>query len=231
MRGTHVSIHDVMPETLERVEALLSLLEDHGHAGVTLLVVPGKAWTDVDVQRLHGWVARGHELAGHGWHHEVQRIEDLSHRLHSLVISRRAAEHLSRSPEELAQLVTDNHNWFEQHALPAPRLYVPPAWALGRLDPAVLRRVGFGYLETLSGFHDLETGAWRRAPVLGYEADTLLRQFALGLSNAWSGFHRLRRLAIHPHDLSLRLGAALRRRIARRDTSVRLDDLFARSDA
>ncbi len=53
------------------------------------------------------------------------------HRLHAALISRDVAEHLSRPAHELVALVHRCHGWFAAHGLPAPTLYVPPAWALG----------------------------------------------------------------------------------------------------
>jgi len=216
-----------MPETLAPVGELVDRLEENEVRVITLLVVPGRRWGEGDIARLEDWSRRGHELAGHGWTHEVERIATLGHRLHSLLISRRAAEHLSQPAADLERLVARNHAWFGEHGLPAPRLYVPPAWALGDLDPAVLRRVGFRYLETLLGFHDLASGTVRRLPTLGFEADTALRQVALGLSNRWARLHRFSRLAIHPHDLSLRLGRSLARVIADLPQPIRLEELFA----
>ncbi|MFO8026638.1 MAG: DUF2334 domain-containing protein [Opitutales bacterium] len=66
-----LSIHDVMPHTLERVERILYWLKARDVPPVTLLVVPGRPWEAPQIERLRQLAATGHELAAHGWHHET----------------------------------------------------------------------------------------------------------------------------------------------------------------
>jgi hypothetical protein len=53
-----VSIHDVMPATLGRVENIFDRLAGAGLLPVTLLVVPGRGWRDEQLDRLRRLVAR-----------------------------------------------------------------------------------------------------------------------------------------------------------------------------
>ncbi len=53
-----VSIHDVMPETRDRVAELLERLADVPPAAVTLLVVPGRDWSGDDLDWLRDLSAR-----------------------------------------------------------------------------------------------------------------------------------------------------------------------------
>ena len=76
-----VSIHDVMPETLDRVRGLLARCADINPGPVTLLVVPGRTWDAAGIDQLRAWQAAGHNLAGHGWLHHVERFGGLAHRL------------------------------------------------------------------------------------------------------------------------------------------------------
>lgn len=210
-----VSIHDVMPETLPRVRSLLARVERAGLSPATLLVVPGRDWNEADMDALRGMAARGHELAGHGWSHRVERFGSLWHRLHGLLLSRRAAEHLAHSGEEVIGIVRDCRRWFDEQGLPAPSLYVPPAWAMGALPRRALDQLGFRYFETLAGIYDARTRRFLRLPVVGFEADTRLRAAALRLSNALNRWLGRRagavRLAIHPFDAELRLSEDLER--------------------
>ena len=213
---TLVSIHDVMPETLNEVDDILRRIADAGMPGtVTLLVVPGRNWSEDDIAVLRRWADDGHELAGHGWVHEVERLRGVSHRLHSLFISRNVAEHLALDEQGIRTLIEDCHGWFERMGLPAPAMYVPPAWAMGRIDTADLRELPFRYYETLSGIYDAATDTMTRIPLVGFEADTRLRAALLRLFNAgnrWLANRRGQlRLAIHPQDFRLHLADDLER--------------------
>lgn len=216
MPDTLISVHDVMPETLERVAKILERLDDVGVGGrATLLVVPGKDWSDEGIALLRKWASEGHELAGHGWTHKADRINGLRHWLHARLISRNVAEHLALDEQGIRQLVADCHAWFGKMALPAPSLYVPPAWAMGSIDRAGLRELPFRYYETLSGIYDTEADEFIRSPLLGFEADTWLRAASLRLFNALNrmlaGVRGQLRLAIHPRDFELFLAGDLER--------------------
>lgn len=213
---TLVSIHDVMPETLDAVDDILQRIAGAGTPrSVTLLVVPGRDWSKDDIAVLRRWADAGHELAGHGWVHEVERIRGVRHRLHSLFISRNVAEHLALDEQGIRTLIEDCHAWFGRAGLPAPTTYVPPAWAMGRVDRDVLRELPFRYYETLSGIYDAATDTMTRIPLVGFEADTRLRAGLLRIFNAanrWLANRRGRlRLAIHPQDFRLRLADDLER--------------------
>ena len=214
-----VSIHDVMPGTLDKTEALCTLLRESGIGTVTLLVVPGTGWNAATLERLRELVSNGAILAGHGWTHHAPRIRGWYHRLHSLLISRDAAEHLSLDADGIRDLILRNHAWFRDNDLPMPTLYVPPAWAMGRLSAAELGGLPFDCFETLSGVYDRRAGRFLRSPMVGYEADNLFRALSCRAWNAINllaaGHSRPVRVAIHPHDLDLRLSADLRALIDR----------------
>ena len=208
-----VSIHDVMPETLDRVRGLLARCAHINPGPVTLLVVPGRAWDAAGIDQLRAWQAAGHSLAGHGWLHRVERFGGLAHRMHGLLLSRRVAEHLALDAPEVAALVRRCHAWFESNGLAPAELYVPPAWAMGRLAPGAIAALPFAQYETLIGVREAATGRLWRIPMLGYEADTRLRAPAVRLWNAWNRRRALRvrwlRIAIHPGDPDLHLGEDL----------------------
>lgn len=214
------SVHDVMPSTLERVRRILELLARAGAPPATLLVVPGREWSEEGLGRLRRWQAAGHPLAGHGWSHAAVAPQTLHHRLHATLFSRDRAEHLSRTREELRDIVRRCHAWFAGAGLGAPALYVPPAWALGALTPDDLTELPFRWYETLTGFFDADTRGWRRHPLVGFEADDFARTLPLRASNALNlGLARIWgravRIAVHPHDLELRLAGGLRRLLRR----------------
>ncbi|MGC1510807.1 polysaccharide deacetylase family protein [Ketobacter sp.] len=209
-----VSIHDVMPETREQVTTMLLKLAQQAPQltppFITLLIVPGRQWSQSDLAWLHALAQAGHPLAGHGWSHKAPLKRTLYHLLHSLVLSRDAAEHLSRNHHELRQLVLDCFNWFHHYGLPRPSLYVPPAWAAGNLGIRQWKTLPFAQLETLAGVTDLQSGHKYKLPLTGYEADNAFRAISLRLFNCLN-IKRARksgaplRIGLHPFDLDYRL--------------------------
>ena len=180
---TLVSVHDVMPDTLERVQRILDLCARVNPGPITLLVVPGRHWDSAQIDRLRGWQAAGHRLAGHGWLHRVERFGGLYHRIHGALISRRVAEHLALDRTDIARLIRRCHAWFESQGLAPPDLYVPPAWAMGAIKPADLAALPFPRYEVLTGVRDAANGQLLPLPMLGYEADTPARALAIRLWN------------------------------------------------
>ena len=231
-----LSIHDVMPETRFVVDECLRYLEANvpacQPAKTTLLVVPGRDWRLSDMDWLHQCHELGYPLALHGWDHRAALRRDLSHQLHAMLLSRDAAEHLSRDAESVMARLQRGLDWFSLQGLAQPDVYVPPAWAAGRLSLAHWRQLPFRTVETLSGVLDVATGTQRALPLAGYEADTVLRELALtgvnAVSRSWSLFSGTPlRIGIHPCDMRLRMSGGLRRDLNRVDRFVAYDDLGA----
>lgn len=213
--GTLFSIHDLWPESLEPVAELLELiLASHPEAPVSLLVVPHRGWAEPDLVRLRQCLDRGGVLAGHGWEHRSKPPSTLYHRIHSALLSRDVAEHLSRSREELRTIIQDCYDWFDQQKLPAPDTYVPPAWAMGALRREDLQGLPFRYYEYLHGIYDSEQDRFSWLPLKGYEADTGFRAFCLRATNGVNqNLPGPLRIAIHPNDHLLRMGRELKQDI------------------
>lgn len=206
----HLSIHDVKPLELRRVQELVDRCREVAGTRVALLVVPGLGWSPSHVDLLRAWAAEGLELAGHGWVHRADPPRTLHHRLHALLLSRNQAEHLSRGREELRELVLRGVGWFQDRDLPTPELYVPPAWALGALSSRDLEALPYRWYEVLTGLLDAATGRLHPTPLVGYEADTRFRRRALRLTNALArraalASRRPLRIGLHPRDLDLLL--------------------------
>ncbi len=214
-----VSIHDVMPENIAGVRSIFDHLVAARLTPVTLLVVPGRNWSPEAMAELHAMVNAGAELAGHGWTHEVERINGPKHALHSLLISRRAGEHLSLSRFGILRLMMKNRAWFTAQGLPAPTLYVPPAWAMGPVPRACLKRLPFDLYETTGGVYDARADRYRHLPMAGFETDTAFRAAVVRPFNALNRTWARRsgkplRLGIHPDDFELRLADDLEAVIA-----------------
>ncbi len=210
-----ISIHDVMPETLARCEELVGFLGDNGLHGPTLLVVPGLDWSQDQIERLRCLQQSGAILAGHGWKHRADAIRTPYHRLHSLLVSRDVAEHLSLDAHGIVDMIRRCHAFFEDNNLEVSDLYVPPAWALGPIPNGMLIDTPFRLYETLTGVLDARTQSFTRSPMIGFEADTAFRAVSVRCWNwlnlAIAGRRSPVRLSIHPNDLSLKLADNLKR--------------------
>jgi predicted deacetylase len=225
-----VSIHDVMPHTLDGIHALAELIPDRHKSKVLLLVVPGVEWSTVQIDQLKQLCDAGFPLAGHGWQHRTPYIRSLYHRLHSLLVSRQVAEHLSYSREELNDLLQRNYEWFTDKKLPFPETYVPPAWAMGKLTHKDLKALPFRYYEDTQGLYDSTTDSYKRLPLAGFEADTRLREYFLrpwnSLNNWLASPTKPLRISLHPYDLDYRLGKQLRHFMEEIDNWYSVSDVF-----
>lgn len=214
MLSAVLSLHDVMPETLGRMEEILKFLSDHGIPPITLLIVPGREWRPCQVATLRRLADRGYTLAAHGWVHETRPSRPY-HRLHSMLLSRNVAEHLAFDEEGIYALMQRSLGWFTENSLPAPELYVPPAWAIGRISRNRLRELPLRYVEVLRGVVTLRENRLHPLPVVGFEADTAWRSLAVRGWN-WTALQRARmtgkpvRISLHPQDFHLRLVHCLR---------------------
>lgn len=208
-----ISIHDVSPQTLRQVLRVISLLDDYGLTPVTLLVIPGVEWDSRSLAQLKVLELQGHVLAGHGWHHLSPPPRTIKHWLHSRFISRNTAEHLSLDERSISNLLIRCHRWFLSNNLTLPELYVPPAWGMGPITRISLRNAPFRYYEYLGGIYDSELDQYKRYPLVGFEADTRIREIALSLWNSiniWQSRKKnILRLSIHPNDLDLCLSKDL----------------------
>lgn len=214
-----VSIHDVAPHTLDKVDTIIRLLPQVCRQHLVLLVIPGFAWEPSQLGRLRAWERQGIRLAGHGWRHKAERINGAYHWLHARLISRDAAEHLALSRDQLRELLQRNFQWFIDNDLQTPDLYVPPAWAMGALTQQDLADSPFRFFEVTKGLYDAEHRQSRRLPLAGFEADTNWRRTSLRLWNAinagLAGPQRPLRLGLHPHDLELLLSRSARQYMQR----------------
>lgn len=211
-----ISVHDVMPETFPEVQYCLEQLAHIAPEKITLLVVPGKDWSESQLAQLHTWQQQGFQLAAHGWVHCCKPPKTLHHKLHSLFISRNVAEHLSCSEQEVEQLLSRSHAWFVQNNFTAPCIYVPPAWAMGALSQSALARSPFRIFENLHSVIDLQNKQKNNLPLLGFEADTALRAMFLSVFNQvnwWLAKYQGRplRIGIHPYDFSYKIDKQLTR--------------------
>tara|TARA_A100000164_G_scaffold46823_1_gene35282 strand:- start:102 stop:806 length:705 start_codon:yes stop_codon:yes gene_type:complete len=212
MNQSIISIHDIMPHTLDKIKIIIKKLEKVKCSPPTLLVVPGKNWNKNDINFLKTIQKYGYEIAGHGWYHETKNISTIYHKLHSNFISRNVAEHLSLSNKEIIILMNDCLEWFEKNQFQKPITYVPPAWALGKISKKDISNSSYKIIETLSGIYF--EGKFKRMPLVGYETDNLFRVITVSFINFLSEkisvyTNTPLRISIHPNDFSYQLKSKL----------------------
>ncbi len=204
------SVHDVSPDSFSSACTLVDCLSGAGRRRLCILLVPSGEWKTEHVDTISRWQNEGHVLAAHGWSHKGTHRRSLYHRVHAHLFSRGAAEHLSKSSTEIMSIVRRAQRWFQDVGLHPPALYVPPAWALGSAPLSAFNDTGFRWVETLTGIYDVRAGKMHRLPLVGFEADTRLRQRLLRTSN-WLNWrlgaaaNRPVRVAVHPNDTRLLL--------------------------
>lgn len=118
---------------------------------------------------------------------------------------------MALEPQEILALLEKSHGWFRQWGLSPPKLYIPPAWALGRISLKALSPLPYRYYETLFGVYNAATFQWTPMALCGYMADTPFRAMLLKATNRINAYLSLLplRVAIHPEDLNLPLAGDL----------------------
>ncbi len=219
-----------MPHTFNRVQEIIERLNTQAQENLTLLVVPGCDWEEHQIVELRRLQQSGIILAGHGWQHQAKNISTIYHILHSALISRDAAEHLSLNSSEIFELIENCYQWFIDNNLARPNLYVPPAWVLGRISKKTLKQSSFRYFENTTGFIDSKTGKTIILPLVGFEADTRIRKISLLVSNELNRMlarsKRPLRISIHPNDYELKLAKNISSLLARVTLTRNYENIF-----
>jgi predicted deacetylase len=227
-----ISIHDVMPETMDQVGEIITTLQNVGIDRYSLLVVPGRSWEINQIDRLKIWFHDGAEPVAHGWKHET-RPRRLYHRIHSTLVSRNVAEHLDLDPNGILELMKKSKEWFCAKGLPEPDAYVPPAWALGPLSRKEIANLPYRCIEVTRGIifpAPPSDYRLRSLPLCGFEADTGLRRAFLDIWNRHQISRAARkdlplRISIHPNDFDLKCGKQLEKLLSRDLEPLHFEDI------
>lgn len=161
LRALCVAIHDVAPETWPLCARLVAAVRAVAEVPLTLLVVPDYHGRNARVAQayrrvLDDHVARGDELALHGYHHRddspppVELLDIVRRRFYTAGEGEFAA---LPEIEARARLVR-GREWFRRHGWPLAG-FVPPAWLLSPGAARAVRALGFRYTTSLGAFHVL----------------------------------------------------------------------------
>jgi uncharacterized protein len=207
-------VHDVAPSTWPECAAWLRLLDFLGAGPVTLLVVPHYHYQNPItndarfVAALDRRLARGDELALHGYHHHD---EESPPRTLRDFVERRL---LTRAEGEFAALNEPAAAWRIARGIETFRMlnwplygFVPPAWLLSAASRQAIEHCGypFRYVSARAGLYRLPQWRFVRTANLCYSPDAAWRRLlsrALIRTELFRAQHRsLLRVSLHPQDI------------------------------
>jgi hypothetical protein len=208
-RSLCVSLHDVAPATWRDCLRLLDAIRAVADIPLTLLVVPqyhGMEESPTDYQdMLSELLARGHELALHGYTHldSGPARGGLRNRFLRTVYTQREGEFAAIDAVEARRRLELGLAWFRQRNWPVTG-FVAPAWLLGEGAWEGLREFPFDYTTTFSRFYLLPERQSLFAPSLVYTArNEAGRLLSPRWADALAGMLKaspLVRLSLHPRD-------------------------------
>lgn len=158
-----VSIHDVAPVTWPECARLAQALREVTDLPLTWLVVPQYHRAGGNLAQmeagLEGALARGDELALHGFTHldTAPRGPGLGERLLRGGYSHEG-EFAALPADEAARRIQRGLDWFAERGWPV-RGFVPPAWLMGAGAWQALRAFDFDYTTSFPRFHLMHGGA------------------------------------------------------------------------
>jgi predicted deacetylase len=210
MRVT-VSLHDVAPQTWTACERLLAAVRQVAQVPVTLLVVPDyhfeglRRFTAAYRNALEACLARGDELALHGWAHRdtCPLAGGLGDTFRRTLVTAREGEFAALSSTAARVCLEEGVAWFHKHGWPLHG-FIPPAWLMGAGAWEAVRSFPFDYTATRAHLHLLPERIAVPTRTFVYSARSQLRR---GLSLVRSETLRQLpsgapavRLVLHPAD-------------------------------
>lgn len=204
-----VSIHDVAPDTWPECVRLGQAVRAVADIPLTWLVVPrfhGAAWAAPAMERALGaLLARGHELALHGYTHldSTAPPSGVCNRFLRTVYTQGEGEFAAIGEAEARRRIVLGMAWFDARGWPLHG-FVPPAWLLSAAAWRALRAFPFAYTTTLRHFHLLHARQALLSPSLVYAARNaagrLLSPRAASVLASLLAPAPLVRLSLHPRD-------------------------------
>lgn len=202
----YISIHDASPNNFQLIKKIVHILINKYQINkFCILVIPGLDWQDIQIQQLLSWQQSGLEIAAHGWRHRCERKKNIYHLIHGLIISDNSAEHLSKNKNAIFNLIIKSYNWFVDNKFVPPTLYVPPGWALGKINSKDFLHLPFFNYECTTGL--CFKNQYLFLPLIGFKASSLSRGMLQRLCNTFNyliaRFIGIVRITIHPNDFQL----------------------------
>lgn len=204
-----VSVHDAAPGTWHDCLRLLEAVRAVADVPLTWLLVPryhGSYARSRDMEHMLGaLLARGHELALHGYTHldTAPLRGGVGSRLRRTVYTQREGEFAGVGAREARERIALGLGWFRRRGWPVSG-FVAPAWLLSDAAWQVLHEFPFSYTTTMGHFHLLQPRRALFSPSLVYTARNAAgRRLSPRVADAMAALMAPRplvRLSLHPRD-------------------------------
>jgi predicted deacetylase len=210
-RSVCIAIHDVAPATWRACEVLLDLLQRLGAPPATLLVVPdyhrrGSVDDDLGfVRAIDQRIARGDEVALHGYHHldDGPAPHSPAEWITRRVLTASEGEFAALTEHEAAIRIDAGIRLFERLGWNVAG-FVAPAWLLGDGARSALARTRLRYTSTHAHLERVADGFRIAAPAISASTRSAWRRWT---SRRWLQLARIAlrheplvRVARHPAD-------------------------------
>ena len=203
-----ISVHDAAPGTWPDCLRLLEAVRAVADVPLTWLLVPryhGSYERSRAMEYTLGeLLARGHELALHGYTHlDTAPLHGVGGRLRRTVYTQREGEFAGVGAQEARERIELGLDWFRRRGWPVSG-FVAPAWLLSEAAWQVLDEFPFRYTTTMGHFHLLRPRRALFSPSLVYTARNAAgRRLSPRVADAMAALlapRPLVRLSLHPRD-------------------------------
>lgn len=212
-RHTLLSLHDVSPFHLERLNKAEDLFQALGVKRVAYLLIPNYHGIALaNTPTFVEWCARERpfkvEWILHGFYHQEQ-TEDVSTSSSADSLKRKYAtagegEFLALEYDRALERIHRGMTVFEETLGIRPAGFIPPAWLHHPDLPRALAATGFHFWENRTAVHSLSSDEQISAPVITWATRTRLRKSTSIMGTPVLEFalraQPLVRLAVHPFD-------------------------------
>lgn len=185
-RALIVSLHDVAPDTLDRVRILRDELDEIGARPRVLKVVPERLAKSPELRAfLCDEVARGSEIVLHGYAHRAAGPlrGTVFDNARARLFARDAVEFLTLDEDAMRERIVRGRDALRELGI-EPRGFCPPAWLAAPELPHVLCALGFTYAVSMWTLHDLRTDRRIWTPWLGVVGADPLQERLVSLGGA-----------------------------------------------
>ena len=213
-----ISLHDVTPFHLKRLQHAEKLFKDLGIVNVNYLFVPDyhsrtptlkpgesedyRIWINQKRPFQIQWVLHGytHKEPGTVTTGRLSPIASLKKRF----LTANEAEFLHFDRQSTLKRIQQGRSSFVRHLKDEPKGFIAPAWLYNEHLVACLKELGFLFTENHRSIQLLPKNRHLHAPVITWATRTLWRKYSSQLvcpvlSRIWSG-QKVIRIAIHPFD-------------------------------
>ncbi|MGD2086514.1 MAG: polysaccharide deacetylase family protein [Candidatus Aminicenantes bacterium] len=217
-----ISLHDVTPYHLPRLQKAEQFLTQWGVPKISYLFIPDyhrknhqldqviltafKQWTAENRAFALQWLLHGYyHLENSKYNHKSKKLSlPIGKRLKGKLFTAREGEFLTLSPPEIQTRINEGKTAFTNFFQFSPGVFVAPAWLFNEHLFPILKDHRFRISEDHFFIYLLQENQKIPAPVITWATRTRLRklisQIGCPILNRWWSGKNLVRIALHPYD-------------------------------